>query len=630
MNQKCNKKDIQFHHALSFAVIGILFLILGFYYDYYYDLNDDVLIKDIVSGAYSGEPSAHSIQMLYPVSWLISVLYKIIPALPWYGIFLCGCQGISFYLIMQRSLSLDADNDDGQFGGSKCKQILLAVTEGLLIASLCTWEFTIVQYTVTSALLAAAACFLVYTQKPVDNEGNLHENVNSAGSFTAIKPVTRFLKQNALAIVLVILAFNIRSEMLLLMSPFIALTGILKWSKEKSVFAKETIKKYLGLIGVILLGMGLSLVIDVIAYSSEDWKEFRDFFDARTQVYDYTWYPAYEEAEEFYHEIGASEVQVTLIDNYNFGLDEAVDADMLWDIAKYAEATGVKEPLLYRLNDAFADYKWRTFHEQDAPYNYVVLAAYAMVFVLAVLYKDKSAVWKLPVMIVFRTIPWMYVIISKRVPARISHPLYFIELVILCAWILEYFGRKEEYDSNNESSETTGRKKSKVLMKYICFGVFLSVALVLLPTSFRNVSAEMNRRESVNELMQEFDAYAKANPDNYYYMDVYSTVDFSEKMFKDVDNSQKNYDILGGWACGSPLQKQTTARHQQEAFARAELLLQDNFYFVCDKGTDTEFLKEFYRTMGIIAGIQVIDEISEGDRTLAIYKITPNGVVNHE
>ena len=48
--------------------------------------------------------------------------------------------------------------------------------------------------------------------------------------------------------------------------------------------------------------------------------------------------------------------KVTLIDNYNFGLDESIDADMLWSIAEYADATNIKEPLDVRVKEAVADY----------------------------------------------------------------------------------------------------------------------------------------------------------------------------------------------------------------------------------------------------------------------------------
>ena len=609
-----SKLKLHLDSVLSFTMVAGLFLLSGLFFDYYYDLNDDVLLKDIVSGAYSGSPDAHSIQMLYPLSFIISLFYQLIPVLPWQGIFLCGCHGICFYLIAKRSLS---------FAKNNWTKLVLLITEAALILTLFLWELVVVQYTITAALLAACACFLVYTNKT---------------------------EKNITAIILVILAYNIRSEMLLLMSPFIALTGILKWSLEKQVFAKETIKKYLSLVGVILLGMGLSLVVDMFAYSGKDWKEFRDFFDARTRVYDYTWYPEYEEAEEFYRGIGMTPGKVELIDNYNFGLDESIDAETLWSIAEYADETDIKEPLINRLKAALVDYKWRTFHEQDAPYNFFVLAAYGMVAALALVFKDKTALWKLPIAVVFRTIPWMYVILANRVPARISHPLYYIELIILCAWMFSYYQKNEnnsgEYGlkesghnvlpNDAEIKKYEGHKRSVAL----CVVLLLVYSLIQLPNMWQKLDAEMERRESVNAVMQAFDAYAEANPENYYYMDVYSTVDFSEKMFADVDNSQKNYDILGGWASGSPLQKQSTAKYYKDMLSRAELLLQDNFYFVIEEGRDISFLEDFYRTFGIVVTIESVDEISAEDisedklsiedRALVVYKIIANGTVQNK
>jgi len=657
-----SKLKLHLDSVLSFTMVAGLFLFAGLFFDFYYDLNDDVLIKDIVSGAYSGSPDAHSIQMLYPVSFIISLFYRLIPILPWQGIFLCGCHGVCFYLIAKRSLS---------FAKKNWAKVVLLVTEEALVLTLFLWELVVVQYTITAALLAASACFLVFTQPMAHaclseydiqkKEVDIQSNKNT---------VLLFVKDNFVAIVLVVLAYNVRSEMLLLMSPFIALSGILKWSLEKKVFAKETIKKYLSLVGVILLGMGLSLVVDMFAYSGKDWKEFRDFFDARTRVYDYTWYPEYEKAEEFYRSIGLTPGKVELIDNYNFGLDESIDAETLWSIAEYADETDIKEPLINRLKAALVDYKWRTFHEQDAPYNFIVLTAYGMVVALALVFKDKTALWKLPLALGFRTIPWMYVILANRVPARISHPLYYIELIILCAWMFSYY-QKNENDSGEYGLKESGHNVSPndaEIKKYeghkrsvaLCVVLLLVYSLIQLPNMWQKLDVEMERRESVNTVMRAFDAYADANPDNYYYMDVYSTVDFSERMFADVDNSQKNYDILGGWASGSPLQKQSTAKYHKDMLSRAELLLQDNFYFVIEEGRDISFLEDFYRTFGIVVTIEPIAAVTEQgvfedeilaesvlgneipvegisedesvpeDRTLVIYRVVSQGTVRHE
>ncbi len=592
----------QLNSVLAFGLVVCLFALAGICFDFYYDLNDDVLIKDIVSGAYTGTPDAHSIQMLYPVSLLISLFYKVIPVLPWQGIFLCGAHGLCFYLIAKRSVS---------FLQNVRSKVFLLLVEAVLILTLFLWELVMVQYTITAALLAASACFLVLTSEKKDK-------------------VSEFWKEQTVAILLVILAFNIRSEMLLLMCPFIALTGIFKWSEEKKVFAKLTWKKYLGLVGIIVAGMLVSIVIDAVAYSSQDWKTFRDFFDARTKVYDYTWYPDYEEAEDFYRNLGVTPAKQELIDNYNFGLDESIDADLLWSIADYAEATGVKESFVSKLKGAVADYKWRTFHSVDSPYNFLVVAAYGMVLALAIIFKDKSVIWKMPLIVVFRTIPWMYVIWADRVPTRISHPLYYIEFVILCGWMLSYLGFEKSDSMKKNGAEIITAKAFKngrdpkrgLAVAVVLLGVY---AVIHLPVAWQKVETEMQRRESVNAVMNKLDAYAKQNPDNYYYIDVYSSVSFSEKMFEDVDNSQKNYDILGGWASGSPLQKQSTGSYHEDKLSRAELLLQDNFYFVCKQETDTEFLEEFYSGHGVIISVIEKERIETEEMTLLINKLKITG-----
>ena len=55
----------------------LLLVFVGVRYDYYFDLNDDVLMKDILAGVYTGAPESRNIQMRWPISALISLLYRI-------------------------------------------------------------------------------------------------------------------------------------------------------------------------------------------------------------------------------------------------------------------------------------------------------------------------------------------------------------------------------------------------------------------------------------------------------------------------------------------------------------------------------------------------------------------------
>ena len=68
-----------------FTLLLVLFLSVNF--DFYYDLNDDTMIKDILSGAYTGKPNGFCIQMLYPLGWFIALFYRAIPTVAWYGLF---------------------------------------------------------------------------------------------------------------------------------------------------------------------------------------------------------------------------------------------------------------------------------------------------------------------------------------------------------------------------------------------------------------------------------------------------------------------------------------------------------------------------------------------------------------
>ena len=77
--------------------------------DYYFDLNDDVLMKDILAGVYTGTPAGHNIQMLYPISLLISLFYRVSAKLDWYGIFLCVCQYSCLYIVLNRGMELLSD-----------------------------------------------------------------------------------------------------------------------------------------------------------------------------------------------------------------------------------------------------------------------------------------------------------------------------------------------------------------------------------------------------------------------------------------------------------------------------------------------------------------------------------------
>ncbi|MED9904839.1 MAG: hypothetical protein UFG06_11715 [Lachnospiraceae bacterium] len=571
--------------ALGLSVI--LCAALGIFFDYYFDLNDDVLMKDILAGVYTGTPESKNIQMLFPISFFLSLLYRLVGQLPWYGLFLCGCHFFSIYLITERLL--------GFFEKAAAKAAVILIEAGVILA-LFLQELIFVQYTVTCTLLAAAAAFLFYTSKEENSPG-------------------KFFKNNLLSIVLVTVAFQIRSEMLLLVLPLICVTGLCRWACEKPFFTKENAAKYLSVFGGILAGIAVSQLIHMAAYSGADWQRFNRYFDNRTELYDFLAIPPYEGNEAFYESIGMSESEQVLLENYNFGLDEEIDEALLGKISDYAgELRQEQVSFGDSFKKAFEIYKYRTFHATDYPWNLFVLAMYGMVLLAALFNRHFRYLWELLCMGVVRTGLWMYILYRGRDPERITHSLYLMEFVILLAMLLV------ECHMINVCRLRRG-------MRILCAGIFTLLCLISITGSVTKVRTEYDRREVLNKEIEALKLYTKEKGENFYFVDVYSTVAYTEKMFQNVDNTIANYDIMGGWASKSPLTEKKLASFDITNMERAVLNGENVYVIVYAEETVKlpkvqEWLPAYYAEKGHDTVLLLTDTIAvDGREVFAVYTL---------
>ncbi len=565
--------------ALGLAV----FLCAGIsiFFDYYYAINDDLVMKDILSGAYTGVPEGRNIQMLFPLGWLISILYRVARNLPWYGIFLCVCHFGCIFLFTKRLLSF--------FHKTWTKAVAVVLETGLIV-TLLLYELVFVQYTVTSAILASTAAFLFYT---ADSSGTVKD----------------FFCRNIGSIVLAVVAFQMRTEMLLLLLPLICVTGLCRWACEKPFFTKENAAKYFSVLGGILAGMLLSQGVHMAAHAGEDWQQFNHFFDSRTQLYDFLWkwHPGYEGNEAFYDSIGMTANSQMLIENYNFGLDETIDAGILDKINENAnERRKEQVSIAETLKQAFANYVYRTLHRADFPWNLFVIILYIMVFAYTMGNRHLRFIWELACLAVVRTGLWMFVFYRGRVLERITHPLYLMEFTILIAFLLV-------------ECKNTGKVFS--YLKAGITGVLLALCLFLIQGSVEKSMEEYVRKESVYKEWEALQAYLNDNGDCFYFMDVYSWSKYTDKMFVNVDNSIQNYDIMGGWISKSPLTEEKY-RYYGMATMEQALLEAPNVYII-NKGEDWNWLTGYYADKGITVSMLKIDSILTDDvEFLGVYKVT--------
>jgi hypothetical protein len=582
---------------LTFTLLLVLIPAISF--DFYYDLNDDTMIKDIISGAYTGTPSGYSIQMLYPVSWFIALLYRAIPSLPWYGLFLCTCQFGVIVLIAWRLMAII---------GTKAGKVfslltILVIADGLLIR-----ELVAVQYTITSAFCMVGAVFLFATS---DRGGKAAD----------------FIRRNICSVLLLILSFMIRSKMCLMLLPFLLLVGIMKWYTEDKIFTAHNFKKYLVILAMAFVGMMAVYSIDKLAYNGSEWSSFRTFFEARTNLYDFYELPDYDGNEEFYDSIGLSRESYTLLENYNFGLDESIDSWMLKSISDYQKENAgvsnnlrntfgfvsknnVKEAIwLYRRH--LLSVVTRVFYNTSLEYTVIFLYIICVLFALFIRQKDKLCVNFIEIMALMfiRSILWLYLYMVDRVLDRVTIPLLMVELCILLLFIMGSIRRCTD-------------NKLKTL---ICVSIVIIPGL-LMNESWSNTSTEMSLRVQADERWNALMEYCAENEGNYYVIDVYSStsydgVSYSEKIFKNVDNSYKNYDICGGWASKSPIMRQKLSVMGLKYIQSALYTQKAYFIAACDK--DLTWLSGYYQNRGYNVAPISIDTIytEYNEAAFTVYRI---------
>ena len=586
------------------VLIFTLLLMLGLAvsYDVYYDLNDDTAIKDIISGTFTGTPSGYSIQMLYPLSWVLAVLYTAIPGVAWYGLFLCMCQFGALALIAWRLLEIT---------GNKRWWFVLLVVEGIIAIGLLLRYFVFVQYSVTSAMCMMAAIFWYTTSAKTNNW--LVE-----------------LKQNAVAILFLWISFQIRTELCVMLLPFLCVAGLIKWSTEEKIFEMKQVKKYLSLIMTALAGMLLFYMLDACAYRLTDWTDFRAFFDARTEVYDFYGIPSYQEHETFYQTIGLTEASYELLINYNFSLDENINTQMMESIDNYHKeqakaGQGLYSVLGFPRKQSPREALWCYKEYLMSKPVYLVYAAYMLYFLLACGRKKSGWSWKLLLLFTIRSVLWLYLFMVDRAIERVTLPLVLGEFAVLIGWVIQEF--KVQYAMEEGTRSGLAKKLTHVKL---CGAVMILLlcGIVCVMINATQTGQEYEKRLVANARWDALIAYCEAHKDGFYSVDVYSSTSYqgaaySEKIFQDVNHAYRNFDICGGWAAKSPLMYDKLSKADIVCLETDFISSEKKLYFVAASDRQIDWLKTYYETKGHIIQMDIVDTIyANGQKAFDVYQLS--------
>ena len=593
------------HGNFWFCLVGVglcTWAVVSFF-TLYYDMNDDAMIRDVLSGAYSGSADARCVYLLYPLALLLKSLYGIWPGIPWFGVFLCSCNVVCVFLLSLRFTAVTP---------KLWKKILFFTAGVLMVITLGLHELIYIQYTAVAGFLMATAAYWFYT---TDIE---------------CSPL-QFFRSNIVSILLILTALCLRYLMALMLFPFICLIGFFRWmdaakkkrNNDKAIdgkkrkliayfFDADNRIRYMCIVLLVIVGMIVLYGVDRIAYADEEEATFRRFNDARTELYDYMVLPDYQDDVETYDALMLEPIQVEVLDQYDYLLDDDIDVTKMQNLVTALEDEGIHYRYL-TFSEAFADYRYRLFHKQDRPYIYFIWAGYFLVVISALLRRKYAYFWRLPILFGLRCAIWMYLTMRGRMPDRITHPLYIMEFAILVAMVLSEIRKFRSTDKlpYRRFWPTT----VLAVMAMLCLGGGLY--------SVTDVLEEQSEREALYEDWRSLVNYCEERPCNLYLLDVYSTMDYTEQMFADEDSTVDNYLLAGGWMCKSPQEAVKLAYYRAENVAEA-LVTTDLVYWVSYESRDCSWLKTFLNLKGYDVEIQAVDSIplSNGE-TFVIWSVSP-------
>lgn len=491
--------------------VGITVLIAVFVYNRYslFFNQDDIGMRNIVSGLTTGEPDAHTYFIFYPVSVILSTLYSLFPRVYWYLVFFLFCNYTCLFLVLYRVM---------QKVGEKSHILLVMVT--LLYIILWIRQFIELEWTTTAGILSACAIFWYGT---IPN---------------AISKMRRIIEYG-ISLILLATAFNIRYTVVLMLAPIAAVVVAFKWGLNLRAWKRvNTVSEIVFCFLAVIIVVG-SFGINRLYYSGEKWEERRDFSQYRADLFDYYGYPEYEEYEELYDEAGITkEMLACLSEDGNFmlaatGVLEAEDLRPLAEksIELYKARMNLKEQVLSSVR-----MRWdRAWGENYRIYSFIFYVGIALTIVIAIVDKKWFQLFLSVFLVVIFESLWVYLYYKGRLPVRVGYSLCVggIAAVMSMLW-------------REQKIERLIRIGGGQIIAMFCIAVIFGQTM-------SNIEIENDADEQLSQIKRDTKQYCENNNQNLYLRDLYSFWLSCERIQDRDERLGVNYRPYNDWTCGMPL-----------------------------------------------------------------------------
>lgn len=567
-----------FEAVFAFLVTLVVSVGISVVFGYCFRSNDDAMLRNIVSGNYTGTPDAHLIYIMYPLGILWKCLYTAFPKVAWYDLFMVGMHYLCWYMFLFRL---------GQQFETKSRKAL-SIILGLGALVIIDLPYVVMhQYTILAAWLAVVAIFWLATAKK--------------------KTGKEYWLDRVVCIIFLTLCLWLRKQVFFMALPigFFILAWELITLKKGQM--KKAIQRMAIFLGCILLIGVVSFAVEKIAYSSPEWQDFNVYNEARTDIYDFYGIPSYQTYEAQYEQMGIGYGDWLVIDHYDGGLIPELDSEVLSGVAALSKQNfdAVRETYSVLLQTLYSVCKVALYNDIQ-PIGILLTVLYAVSLWICYKKDEKGLAACICGMLLFQAVFVGYFIGQQRFPEHVSYGLYLMQCFFLAATLLTI----------KEAEKEKSLKKCywSILLLLLCVGIMGGLGIYRARTTltdYQQMVVKANDWKYVNE-------YFKERNDAIYCIVTKSFVFSTEMMFEEASMENGNVVRLGSWVQNSPLE---SAHHQNAGVNNLleQIASEDDVYIVQLAENDTEWLSTFMEDNGYDeVSIEVADVLQ-----------TPGGMVFH-
>ena len=314
------KKAIDHPFCFAIAANLLLLLLLLLIFRPIFETNDDIGLMNLVNGA-KKVYDPHMVYSNYVWGLILSVCYRICQWMPWYTLGEYALLFLAFtaivYVIVCRAGNISS------------------LWIGILTISVFGYEgYVKFQYTKTAGIVSAAGFFLL---------------------FYALEEEKIRWKELVCGYGLAAFGFMIRSDQFLAEAAVIS--GICVMLLLQLFFSESAVRKRLFChdivaAAVLFLFIGGLYMIDQRAYASQEWQEYKEYNEARTELFDYG-FPGYSSNKEVYESLGIDQVAYRMIKGWNHMDSELFTVETMKQLIALKKPKQINQDFFQRFFERF-------------------------------------------------------------------------------------------------------------------------------------------------------------------------------------------------------------------------------------------------------------------------------------